>query len=82
MTIKELIEELQEHPEDLQVLLSSDSEGNSFRKLEIGGISHASASDIESFDIDVGIPKLTLELQQQGYTTDDVYDNQVIVLYP
>ena len=36
MTVKELIEQLSEYPEETQVILSADSEGNSFSPLSEG----------------------------------------------
>ena len=39
MTIKKLIEQLEEFPDDREILLASDPEGNHFRRLEGFGTS-------------------------------------------
>lgn len=66
VTVKELIETLQELPQDAIVVMSRDSEGNGFSLL----------SDIESncmfFEGEIKLAELTPELRSQGYEEEDV----------
>jgi len=49
MTVQELIEELQKLPQELEVVIASDDEGNSFRRITAGWIT------VEKFDMDLDI---------------------------
>jgi hypothetical protein len=72
MTVKELITKLQEMDQDRIVVASSDSEGNSFRK--ISDICTGNYRDRE-FGIDV----LTNEDIEQGYTEEDCIEGESAV---
>jgi hypothetical protein len=69
MTIKELIDKLNEYDQDRLVILSSDSEGNSFNELYgIGKCSYNKKSK------DIGLEKLTDEDIKLGYGEKDVIE--------
>jgi len=77
MQIKKLIAELQKLDGDLEVVLSSDEEGNSFSKLaEITG-------PMVYNNRETGFEKLTAGLVKAGYTEDDMMTGEkCVVLYP
>lgn len=77
MKVKDLIKYLElANPNDI-VVLSSDSEGNSYSVL--GGW-----SDEYNFkDGEIGLRKLTKEMEDQGYSEEDVMKGKpAIVLWP
>ncbi len=85
MTVKELIKELKDYPQDALVVMSTDEEGN--------GYSPLAALNEEVY---VGEPSgrgqayvartLTPELKGQGYTEEDCYNQKdgqdAVVLWP
>lgn len=75
MTVKELIEALGAHNPEALVVLSIDSEGNDYHKLEAGGISEGTVEDPSEYYLEVGgIP---------GEEADhDVFDHKAVVFYP
>lgn len=78
ISVKNLIEELQKlDPEDY-VVLSSDQEGNTYNFLE--GI----AINQRLNNGGVFLPELTPELEEEGYTPEDVCEEGVpcVVFYP
>jgi hypothetical protein len=79
MKVSELIEQLQQLDGDRLVVLSSDGEGNSFRKL--GDFSTAMFDPEER---EIGLEVLTEELKQAGYSDEDVMEDgePAVVLWP
>lgn len=79
-TIGDLIAKLQEMNQDRLILLSSDSEGNSFRPLD--DFFWEGAYNPETGDI--GLETLTDEDEIEGYTDEDVIKGgkPVLILYP
>lgn len=79
ITVKQLIELLQEQDENDVVVLSQDEEGNWFNP--ISSISEAVYSDNE-----ISTRELTPELEEKGYCEDDLCHNEecvkCIVLWP
>jgi hypothetical protein len=83
MTISEFIKELQQYPQDYEVILSKDSEGNSYSPLVeiVDGVYEEESTysgDFLPFDI---------EYQEQGISKEEWEDyksknKKVIVLYP
>lgn len=70
MTVKELIEELQKlNPTDL-VVMSSDSEGNSYSPLS--GLWEGSYVEESSYRGEAWLRELTEEYKKHGYTEEDV----------
>jgi hypothetical protein len=79
MKVKELIKILQTQDPDDLVVLSSDGEGNSYSLL--GDVTDNATFDKKEQEI--GIFKLTEELERQGYTEEDIgRGKKCIVLYP
>jgi hypothetical protein len=91
MKVKELIKLLQECNQEADVVLSSDSEGNSYALMGEYSLStnmayrkdHNECNYVES----VYLKKLTPELLEEGYSEDDVLtieDGGVecVVIYP
>jgi hypothetical protein len=76
MTVKELIEQLQKEDPDRLVVLSSDSEGNSYSELyslRTGAYSKG----------EVGLETLTEEDEEAGYGEEDVLNGEpAIILHP
>lgn len=68
---------------DHDVLISSDSEGNSYAQLVEGSISVSSFVD-SRWGPDIRYNKLTPELAAQGYTEEDIDPNAepCFVIYP
>jgi hypothetical protein len=86
MKVSELIAELQQCDPESLVVMSKDSEGNNFSPLaEIDGDSMYLADSTWSGD--VHLRELTPELEEQGYSDDDVRTEEdgavrCIVLWP
>ncbi|MCP4990834.1 MAG: hypothetical protein GY928_33775 [Colwellia sp.] len=84
MNVKELKELLESMNDADLVILSKDSEGNSFSPLD-GHSKEVYAPD-SSCSGDIYIRELTPELEKQGYGNDDVYHGDdgknAIVLWP
>jgi hypothetical protein len=80
MLIRELMELLADQDPDTVVVLSKDSEGNGFNKLE----DYSTGYNFDHEDREIGIRDLTDELAEQGYTDEDVMEDGVpcIVLWP
>ena len=81
MKIKQLKGILNKYDDNLEVVISSDGEGNSYdilRSIEKGTF------EKEDYDIRIGLEKLTPELAEQGYSEDDVLTNgsPCLILYP
>jgi hypothetical protein len=78
MQVKHLIEELQEMDPDLYVILSSDAEGNAFNFLQGIAINQKLSEGY------VYLSELTEELEDEGYTEEDVCADGVacVVFYP
>lgn len=83
-TVKQLIEHLKTLPEDLEVILSKDSEGNGYHPIDLGfGVMLASMTPDQGYQIEeVGIYELTLELQKEGFSEEDVYEQKVVLISP
>ena len=86
MKVKDLIKILQTVDPDTKVLISSDAEGNSFSELADCETSYACRNDYESrhgMVYEVGIKTLTPELEEDGYTEEDVVDGEsCVILWP
>jgi hypothetical protein len=81
MTVKELIEVLEGENPDRLVVMSKDSEGNGFSPLADASTESYQASCTWAGEI--GIEKLTPELEKDGYTEEDVMDGvPALVLWP
>ena len=85
MTVKELIKELKDYPQDALVVMSTDEEGNGHSPLD------ALNEEVYVADPDgrgqVYVARtLTPELKEQGYTEEDCYDEEdgqvAVVLWP
>lgn len=75
MTVKELIEALGSYDPGALIVLSKDSEGNDYHKLEPGGISEGTVEDPTNYYLEVGgIPG-----EEDDY---DVFDHKAVVFYP
>lgn len=79
ITVKRLIEMLEEEDPNKVIIMSSDPEGNSFAPFH--EFSHQSYDEDNS---EVGLEKLTPSLAQMGYTKEDVKENGLpcLVFWP
>lgn len=83
MTVRQLIEELSIMDKDALVVLSSDSEGNSYSPLSwVEDL--MSYHDDSTYQSEVFYSHLTPELEEQGLTKEDIVEGgqKCIVLYP
>lgn len=81
MTVAALIKLLSKEDPKRIVVLSADSEGNSYSPLSGAGTAAYVADSTWSGSI--GLEKLTPALKKQGYTDEDVLDGKpALVLYP
>jgi len=69
MTVAQLIKRLQKEDPERIVILSSDSEGNSYSELYADAIGTAAWNGEE-----VGLEELTPELEKRGYTEEDLLE--------
>lgn len=81
MKIKDLKVFLDRYDPELEVIVSGDGEGNSYdilRSIDTGRF------EDEYYSIRIGLEKLTPELEEQGFSDDDVLTNgkPCIILYP
>lgn len=78
MTVKELIKELKKLDGNRLVVISSDSEGNSFNEF----YSYSTAS-YDKGAREIGLEELTEELKNDGYSEEDVKEGvPCVVLWP
>ncbi len=85
MTVKEMINELNDYPQDALVVMSKDSEGNSFSPF--ADTSTAVYVPDSTWRGTTYVARtLTPELKEQGYTEEDCYDEEdgqdAVVLWP
>lgn len=80
ITAGKLIELLKDFDPELPVMLSRDQEGNGFSPLDELGQSRFC---IDGYSIETGIDELTEELEEDGFSEEDVIDGpKCIVLWP
>lgn len=72
MTKKELIDIIQEYPDDTPIIIQKDPEGNGFYPLS--DYWFGSYKPIKPWYGDAGLLTLTPELKDQGYTEEDVLE--------
>jgi len=78
MKVKDLIKHLSKANPDATVILSHDSEGNSFSPLLIVSKDNNRYSDGE-----MGLDHLTKDLKEQGFTEEDLLEGEeAVVLWP
>lgn len=84
MKVSRLKELLAQCDDDDDILMSADSEGNSFHPLSESGISIGVDAWDGEYYAEVGIRKLTPELEKEGYSEDDVIvdGRPCIILWP
>lgn len=72
---------LNQHDDELDIIISSDSEGNSYDTLQTVELGRFKKED---YSVRIGLEKLTPELAEQGYSEDDVLTNgsPCLILYP
>lgn len=82
MKVRELIEQLQQEDPDALVVMSRDSEGNSYSPLSDfwTGVYQADTT----WSGEVGFGELTQELQEHGYNEEDILSDGVpaVILSP
>lgn len=81
MKVGELKMLLKDIDDERIVILSNDSEGNSFSPLENLDISSTYLAENECYG-EIGIEELTPELKEIGYKQDDVGGENALVLWP
>lgn len=69
MKVKELISALSGFNSEAEVIVSSDAEGNDYSKLS--AIESMAYVESDGF-IELGYPRLTNELRDEGYSEEDV----------
>ena len=87
MTVKELLEELKDVPEDTLVVMSRDAEGNGHSPLSDVGDSMYLAESTWSGEVKMRADALTDEMRKAGYSEDDCGTEEdgyipAIVLWP
>lgn len=84
MKVKQLRELLAQCNDDDVIIMSSDSEGNSYHPLSEEGVSVGVYAWDGEYEGDIGIRKLTPELEEAGYSEEDVMEDGIscIVLWP
>lgn len=81
MTVEQLIDLLQQYPKDALVIQSNDSEGNHFSPCEEVSLGRYEAEN--GWSGTFGLAELTKELEEKGYTEEDVVDGPLAVcLWP
>ena len=82
MTVKELIADLQQEDGDRLVVMASDGEGNKYSPLS--AYDTGAYTPESTWSGEVGLEKLTPELEKQGYSEEDVAEDGVpaLILYP
>jgi hypothetical protein len=85
MTVKELINELKDYPQDALVVMSTDEEGNGHSPLDALN-EEVYVADSDGRGQAYVARNLTPELKEQGYTEEDCYDEEdgqdAVVLWP
>lgn len=83
MTVKELIKELETCDPELPIILQKDAEGNGYSPLAgVDGEDSAYQAD-STWNGEVGLRKLTPELEKQGYGEEDIMQGEpCVVLWP
>lgn len=74
MKVSELIEQLQELPQDLDVWRAKDDEGNGFDEV------YTLEEYVMTEDGDIGFRELTPELKELGYNEDDIFDGEDVII--
>jgi len=74
MNVKELKDILKDIPDDYEIVLSSDEEGNSYSPLQ--GI-NATEYKYSSEDREIGLKDLTPKHEKLGYTEEDLFDYDI-----
>lgn len=81
MNVGQLIDQLQELDPSLLVVMSCDEEGNGFG--EVREVQSDNRIFNDEDDGSVGYAALTPELEESGYTEDDIYEGApCVVLWP
>lgn len=82
MTVKQLINLLKKEDQDRIVILSKDGEGNSYSPLD--SFYKCSYRADSTWSGEIGLEKLTTELEKSGYSEEDVISDgePALVLYP
>lgn len=80
MKIRQLIAELEKLDPELEVIVSTDSEGNGFDEMRVISPGY----NYNPQDREIGISELTEEDINSGYTDEDVMEDGVpcVVLWP
>lgn len=82
MTVKELKKILKGIDDDRIVILQKDAEGNGYSPLA-GLDDECNYRADSTWSGDVGYEKLTPELEERGYSEDDIVDGApALILYP
>jgi hypothetical protein len=81
MKVKELIELLVGINPEMEIVMSADSEGNSYSPLRVVD---TDSNNYDSDEREIGLRSLTPDLEKQGYSEEDVMENgePVVVLWP
>lgn len=80
--VSDLIKDLQKLDQDLPIILQQDPEGNGYHWVR-GAETVAIGEDYDTCRVEsVGHYELTPELEEAGYTEDDIYSNPCVVVYP
>lgn len=81
MKIHELIHILNDYDPEIDVLISSDQEGNGFSKAI--SVELARMRDDSEDEIEIGIPELDADYRDAGYTEEDLFDGPLcVVIWP
>lgn len=82
MKVRQLIKQLEELDPELDILLQDDDEGNGYRPLRgVNGDNTGYNGETCHYDIEVGILKLSPDLEEAGYSEEDVQSTPCAILY-
>jgi len=83
MKVKELKVILEQCNDEDDVLIASDSEGNSYSPLSASGINTCEYNWNGEYHAEIGLRALTPELLDLGYRDEDVMEgNPCVIFYP
>lgn len=81
MKVKDLKAILATCNDEDDILMASDSEGNSYHPLSEGGISTDGYNWNGEYEAEIGIRELTKELKERGYSDGDVMEGSPCVVF-
>jgi hypothetical protein len=83
MKVKELKAILAQCDDEDDVIMASDAEGNSYHPLSADGVNTHEYNWDGEYYAEIGLRTLTPELEQHGYSEEDVMEGKpCVIFYP